>query len=167
MMDAFGSVDVSSRKMWLHVSGMAAGTATPTWGGAARPTAWSVDASATARPVCRRADRRPHARGGLRNGIARGALCGPRNVGVGVEVFATDPQEATEEAMNEFGVTLMPFFERPQAGAIMAAMAHTENSARWIGGLQGEVANDGVFIEAIAALEAATSRSAKPHTQQP
>ena len=47
----------------------------------------------------------------------------------GVEVFVTDPQAESEEAVHEYGVPLLDWDDMPRADAIVAAVAHREFAA--------------------------------------
>ena len=44
----------------------------------------------------------------------------------GVEIFVTDPQARSDEAVHEYGTPLIPWRDLPQADAIVAAVAHKE-----------------------------------------
>jgi UDP-N-acetyl-D-galactosamine dehydrogenase len=78
----------------------------------------------------------------------------------GVAVHVTDPQATPEEAMHEYGVTLVKWDELPCADAIVAAVAHREYAALSVDELGEKVAAGGAFIDVKAAFDAAALRSA-------
>jgi UDP-N-acetyl-D-galactosamine dehydrogenase len=71
----------------------------------------------------------------------------------GVEVFVTDPQAEADEALHEYGVTLLPWAELPRADAIVAAVSHQEFKALSVAELGTKLANGGAFIDVKAAFD--------------
>jgi UDP-N-acetyl-D-galactosamine dehydrogenase len=78
----------------------------------------------------------------------------------GVEVFVTDPQARSDEAVHEYGVPLLPWEELPRADAIVAAVAHREFLERPTGDFDAKLTPGGAFIDVKAAFDAAALRSA-------
>lgn len=72
----------------------------------------------------------------------------------GVEVFVTDPQAESEEAVHEYGVRLLPWDELPRAEAIVAAVSHREFLAMDMATLTGKLVPQGAFIDVKAAFSA-------------
>ncbi|MEY4417357.1 MAG: UDP-N-acetyl-D-mannosamine dehydrogenase WecC [Pseudomonadota bacterium] len=72
----------------------------------------------------------------------------------GVEVFVTDPQADSEEAVHEYGVPLTPFDALPQADAIVAAVSHREFAEFGVEELGRKVVQGGAFIDVKAAFDA-------------
>ena len=72
----------------------------------------------------------------------------------GVEVCVTDPQAEKEEAMHEYGVTLLPWDELPQADALVAAVAHREYAALTPAEFGVKLVPGGAFIDVKAAFSA-------------
>jgi UDP-N-acetyl-D-galactosamine dehydrogenase len=72
----------------------------------------------------------------------------------GVEVFVTDPQAESEEAMHEYGVALKPFEDLPRADAIVAAVAHREYACLSVDDFARKLVKGGAFIDVKAAFDA-------------
>ncbi len=72
----------------------------------------------------------------------------------GVEVFVTDPQAESEEAMHEYGVRLLPWADLPRADAIVAAVAHKEFAALSMEDFGKKLVKGGTFIDVKAAFGA-------------
>ena len=72
----------------------------------------------------------------------------------GVEVFVTDPQAESEEAMHEYGVQLLPWADLPRADAIVAAVAHKEFAALSMEDFGKKLVKGGTFIDVKAAFDA-------------
>ncbi len=71
----------------------------------------------------------------------------------GVEVYVTDPQAESEEAMHEYGVPLLPWDELPRADAIVAAVAHKEFAALGMEDFAKKLVKGGAFIDVKAAFD--------------
>ena len=71
----------------------------------------------------------------------------------GVEVFVTDPQVESSDAMHEYGVSLTAWADLPRADAIVAAVAHKEFAALSIEDLGKKLVKGGAFIDVKAAFE--------------
>ena len=71
----------------------------------------------------------------------------------GVDVFVTDPQTESEEAMHEYGVTLLPWADLPRADAIVAAVAHREFAALSLEDLSKKLVKGGAFIDVKATFD--------------
>lgn len=78
----------------------------------------------------------------------------------GVEVFVTDPQATSEEAMHEYGVALTPWDELPRADAIVAAVAHREFATLSADDLARKAIKGGAFIDVKAAFDTAALQAA-------
>jgi UDP-N-acetyl-D-galactosamine dehydrogenase len=78
----------------------------------------------------------------------------------GVEVFVTDPQATSEEAMHEYGVPLHPWDDLPRADAIVAAVAHREYQALSVEDLGRKLVEGGAFIDVKAAFDAQALQAA-------
>ena len=74
----------------------------------------------------------------------------------GVEVFVTDPQAESDEAMHEYGVPLLPWADLPRADAIVAAVAHNEFATLSMEDIAKKLVKGGAFID----VKAAFNRSA-------
>ena len=72
----------------------------------------------------------------------------------GVEVFVTDPQAKSDEAMHEYGVPLLPWDDLPRADAIVAAVAHREYAALTVDDFGKKLVKGGAFIDVKAAFDA-------------
>ncbi|APW39494.1 GDP-mannose dehydrogenase [Rhodoferax koreense] len=71
----------------------------------------------------------------------------------GVEVSVTDPQAEADEAMHEYGVTLVPWDELPRADAIVAAVAHTEYASLSVEDFSKKLVKGGAFIDVKCAFD--------------
>ena len=71
----------------------------------------------------------------------------------GVDVFVTDPQAESDEAMHEYGVPLLPWSELPRADAIVAAVAHKEFAALSVDDFSKKLIKGGAFIDVKAAFD--------------
>lgn len=71
----------------------------------------------------------------------------------GVEVFVTDPQAESDEAVHEYGVPLLSWAELPRADAIVAAVAHQEFTALSMEDLGKKLVKSGAFIDVKAAFD--------------
>jgi UDP-N-acetyl-D-glucosamine/UDP-N-acetyl-D-galactosamine dehydrogenase len=78
----------------------------------------------------------------------------------GVEVFVTDPQAESEEAVHEYGVPLTPWDELPRADAIVAAVAHREFAALTVEDFGRKLVKGGAFIDVKAAFDPAPLQAA-------
>ena len=78
----------------------------------------------------------------------------------GVKVCVSDPQADVDEAMHEYGVTLVPFEALPRADAIVAAVSHTEYASLSVERIGSKLVPGGVFIDVKAAFEAAALKRA-------
>ena len=78
----------------------------------------------------------------------------------GVEVFVTDPQAKSDEAVHEYGVPLLPWDELPRADAIVAAVAHKEFAALSMEDFSKKLVKGGAFIDVKAAFDAKLFRDA-------
>ena len=71
----------------------------------------------------------------------------------GVDVFVTDPQAESNEAMHEYGVPLIPWADLPRADAIVAAVAHKEFASLSIEDFGKKLVKGGAFIDVKAAFD--------------
>lgn len=71
----------------------------------------------------------------------------------GVEVFVTDPQAESAQAMHEYGVPLLPWADLPRADAIVAAVAHKEFAALSVEDLGRKLVKGGAFIDVKSAFD--------------
>ena len=71
----------------------------------------------------------------------------------GVEVFVTDPQAESEEAVHEYGVPLLPWADLPRADAIVAAVAHKEFAELTLDDFAKKLVKGGAFIDVKAAFD--------------
>ena len=78
----------------------------------------------------------------------------------GVDVFVTDPQAESEEAMHEYGVPLLPWADLPRADAIVAAVAHKEFAALTMEDFSKKLVKGGAFIDVKAAFDREAIQSA-------
>ena len=78
----------------------------------------------------------------------------------GVEVFVTDPQASADEAMHEYGVSLLPWDELPRADAVVVAVAHKEYAALTVADFGEKLASGGAFIDVKSAFDAAVVKNA-------
>ena len=78
----------------------------------------------------------------------------------GVEVFVTDPQAESDEAVHEYGVPLLPWADLPRADAIVAAVAHKEFAALTMDDFAKKLVKGGAFIDVKAAFDRDAIRGA-------
>ena len=78
----------------------------------------------------------------------------------GVEVFVTDPQAESDEAVHEYGVPLLPWADLPRADAIVAAVAHKEFAALTMEDFSKKLVKGGAFIDVKAAFDRDAIRNA-------
>ena len=78
----------------------------------------------------------------------------------GVEVFVTDPQAKSEEAMHEYGVPLHPWDTLPRADAIVAAVSHQEFAALSMEDIGKKLVKGGAFIDVKASFDRKTIEDA-------
>ena len=78
----------------------------------------------------------------------------------GVEVFVTDPQAESDEAVHEYGVPLLPWADLPRADAIVAAVAHKEFAALTMEDFSKKLVKGGAFIDVKAAFDRDAIRDA-------
>ncbi|WP_284615907.1 nucleotide sugar dehydrogenase [Aquabacterium humicola] len=71
----------------------------------------------------------------------------------GVEVFVTDPQATSEEAVHEYGVPLVAWDDLPRADAIVAAVAHREFAGLGMEDFGKKLVKGGAFIDVKAAFD--------------
>ena len=71
----------------------------------------------------------------------------------GVEVFVTDPQVKSDDAMHEYGMPLIPWADLPRADAIVAAVAHKEFAALSMEDFGEKLVKGGAFIDVKAAFD--------------
>jgi len=72
----------------------------------------------------------------------------------GVEVFVTDPQADSDEAVHEYGVPLTPWDQLPRADAIVAAVAHREFASLSVEDMGKKLVKGGAFIDVKANFDA-------------
>jgi len=72
----------------------------------------------------------------------------------GVEVFVTDPQAKSDEAVHEYGVPLLAWDDLPRADAIVAAVAHKEFASLSLEDFGKKLVKGGAFIDVKAAFDA-------------
>ena len=78
----------------------------------------------------------------------------------GVEIFVTDPQAESDEAVAEYGVPLRLWADMPQADAIVAAVAHNEFAALSMVDFADKLVPGGAFIDVKAAFDREAIQSA-------
>ncbi|MBV5347678.1 nucleotide sugar dehydrogenase [bacterium] len=71
----------------------------------------------------------------------------------GVDVFVTDPQAESEEAVHEYGVPLVLWADLPRADAIVAAVAHREFAALSLEDISKKLVKGGAFIDVKATFD--------------
>ncbi len=71
----------------------------------------------------------------------------------GVEVFVTDPQAESDEAMQEYGVPLLTWADLPRADAIVAAVAHKEFTALTMDDFTKKLVKGGAFVDVKAVFD--------------
>jgi UDP-N-acetyl-D-glucosamine/UDP-N-acetyl-D-galactosamine dehydrogenase len=77
----------------------------------------------------------------------------------GAKVHVHDPVASAAEAEREYGIKLTPWNELPQAGAIVAAVAHHDFRRRDVGDYVAKLHPGGVFIDVKGQADAAALRS--------
>ena len=78
----------------------------------------------------------------------------------GVEIFVTDPQARSDEAVHEYGTPLIPWRDLPQADAIVAAVAHKEFVDLGMDEFAEKLVPGGAFIDVKAAFDASCVKAA-------
>ncbi|MFZ3081466.1 nucleotide sugar dehydrogenase [Rhodoferax ferrireducens] len=78
----------------------------------------------------------------------------------GVEVFVTDPRAKSDEAMHEYGVSLLPWADLPRADAIVAAVAHREFAELTAEDFGKKLIRGGAFIDVKAAFDSSAIEGA-------
>ncbi len=78
----------------------------------------------------------------------------------GVNVFVSDPQADPQEAMHEYGVSLLAWDELPRADAIVAAVAHNEFAVLSLEDIGKKLVKGGAFIDVKAAYDRAAIEGA-------
>ena len=71
----------------------------------------------------------------------------------GVEVYVTDPRAESEEAMHEYGVSVLPWADLPRADAIVAAVAHREYIDLTVEDFSRKLVKGGAFIDVKAVFD--------------
>ncbi|NMM14067.1 MAG: nucleotide sugar dehydrogenase [Rhodoferax sp.] len=71
----------------------------------------------------------------------------------GVDVFVSDPRAASDEAMHEYGVPLLPWADLPRADAIVAAVAHREYTTLTMEDFGRKLVKGGAFIDVKAVFD--------------
>ncbi|MBX6392235.1 MAG: nucleotide sugar dehydrogenase [Burkholderiales bacterium] len=77
----------------------------------------------------------------------------------GARVHVHDPLADPHEAMEEYGVTLLPWDKLPRAGAIVAAVAHKELVERYRSDLSDKLIPNGIFMDVKAVADAQALRA--------
>ena len=78
----------------------------------------------------------------------------------GVEVCVHDPSADSAEAEHEYGVTLLPWEQLPQADAVVLAVAHKEYRQLNLSDLSGQIKPGGGVVDVKAVLNPAEVRAA-------
>jgi len=78
----------------------------------------------------------------------------------GVEVFVTDPRAKSDEAMHEYGVSLLPWADLPRADAIVAAVAHREFAELTVEDFGKKLIRGGAFIDVKAVFDSSAIEGA-------
>ena len=78
----------------------------------------------------------------------------------GVEIFVTDPQARSDEAVHEYGTPLIPWRDLPQADAIVAAVAHKEFVNLGMDEFAEKLVPGGAFIDVKAVFDASCVKAA-------
>ena len=78
----------------------------------------------------------------------------------GVDVIVHDPVPEADEAMHEYGLSLTPWNELPQAEAMVLAVAHTEFKQRPLSDLLSKIKPGGVFVDVKCQMDATALREA-------
>ncbi len=71
----------------------------------------------------------------------------------GVEVYVTDPQAGSQEAIREYGVPLLSWADLPRADALVAAVAHKEFAELSMDDFGKKLVKGGVFIDVKAVFD--------------
>jgi UDP-N-acetyl-D-glucosamine/UDP-N-acetyl-D-galactosamine dehydrogenase len=71
----------------------------------------------------------------------------------GVQIFVTDPQADSDEAVHEYGIRLHRWSDLPRADAIVAAVAHKEYAAMSASDLSEKMTVGGAFIDVKSAFD--------------
>ena len=71
----------------------------------------------------------------------------------GVEVFVTDPQAESDEAMHEYDVRLLTWADLPRADAIVVAVAHKEFAALTMDDFTRKLVRGGAFVDVKAVFD--------------
>lgn len=71
----------------------------------------------------------------------------------GIDVYVTDPQARSDEAVHEYGVPLLSWGELPKADAIVAAVAHKEFAELSMDDFAEKLVKGGAFIDVKAAFD--------------
>ena len=71
----------------------------------------------------------------------------------GVDIFVSDPRAASDEAMHEYGVPLLPWADLPRADAIVAAVAHREYTTLTMEDFGRKLVKGGAFIDVKAVFD--------------
>ena len=71
----------------------------------------------------------------------------------GAKVYVHDPVAESEEAMHEYGVSLTPWDQLPQACAIVAAVAHREYRRMGVDAITRKLAPGGLFADVKCAFD--------------
>lgn len=71
----------------------------------------------------------------------------------GIDVYVTDPQARSDEAVHEYGVPLLSWGELPRADAIVAAVAHKEFAELSMDDFAEKLVKGGAFIDVKAAFD--------------
>ena len=78
----------------------------------------------------------------------------------GVEVFVTDPQVKSDDAIHEYGVPLVSWADLPRADAIVAAVAHKEFATLSMEDIGEKLVKGGAFIDVKAVFDRSAIESA-------
>ncbi|MFZ2855016.1 MAG: nucleotide sugar dehydrogenase [Rhodocyclaceae bacterium] len=78
----------------------------------------------------------------------------------GVELFVHDPCADPDEAMREYGVSLLSWDQLPRANAMVAAVSHRQLLALPVTALQSKLVAGGCFIDVKASFDACSLTSA-------
>jgi UDP-N-acetyl-D-galactosamine dehydrogenase len=70
----------------------------------------------------------------------------------GIEVHVTDPQAESQEAIREYGVSLLSWADLPRADALVAAVAHKEFAELSMDDFGRKLVKGGVFIDVKSAF---------------
>jgi len=71
----------------------------------------------------------------------------------GIDVFVVDPLAKPEEALSEYGVSLIHWDDLPKADAIVAAVAHHEFTKLSIENILEKISSGGAFVDVKGAYE--------------